>query len=155
MAHGLTTAGGAVRRSVRFLSGRSVETSLEHADERDLIETFVERSRWLCRAARETFSSDEFRPVTTVLASTSVTEYWAAAGGSLRLDVCRPDHLAPKLGFRGDELSELDRAHRHRHMPYLSHPRLDLGFDEAGVDLTIERLDDLGRRTTRRDNTNP
>src|SRR5262249_60015451 len=39
-----------------------VETSLEHADERDLIETFVERSRWHCRAARETFSSDEFRP---------------------------------------------------------------------------------------------
>src|SRR6516164_9189590 len=66
MAHGLTTAGGAVRRSVRFLSGRSVETSLEHADERDLIETFVERSRWHCRAARETFSTDEFQPVTTV-----------------------------------------------------------------------------------------
>ena len=39
-----------------------VETSLEHADERDLTETFVERSRWHCRAARETFSSDEFRP---------------------------------------------------------------------------------------------
>ena len=36
-----------------------METSLEHADERDLIETFVERSRWHCRAARETFSSDE------------------------------------------------------------------------------------------------
>jgi hypothetical protein len=32
-----------------------VETSLEHADERDLIETFVERSRWHCRAAREDF----------------------------------------------------------------------------------------------------
>src|SRR5262249_10893293 len=40
-----------------------METSLEHADERDLIETFVERSRWHCRAARETFSTDEFRPV--------------------------------------------------------------------------------------------
>ena len=44
-----------------------METSLEHADERDLIETVVERSRWHCRAARETFSSDESRPVTTVL----------------------------------------------------------------------------------------
>ena len=43
------TVGGhqrpAVRGTVRFLRGRSVETSLEHADERDLIETFVERSR--------------------------------------------------------------------------------------------------------------
>jgi hypothetical protein len=46
-----------------------VETSL--ADERDLIETFVERSRCHCRAARETFNTDEFRPVTTVLASTT------------------------------------------------------------------------------------
>jgi hypothetical protein len=40
-------------------------------------------------------------------------------------------------------------------MAYLSHPRLDLGFDEARVDLTTERLDDLGRRTTRCDKTNP
>src|SRR5262249_12975048 len=61
----------AIRGTVRFLRGLSVETSLEHADERDLIETFVERSRWHCRAARETFSTDEFRPVTTVLASTT------------------------------------------------------------------------------------
>ena len=48
-----------------------METSLDHADERDLIETFVERNRWHCRAARETFSTDEFRAVTTVLASTT------------------------------------------------------------------------------------
>ena len=40
-------------------------------------------------------------------------------------------------------------------MAYLSYPRLDLGLDEAGVDLTIERLDDLGRRTTRGDKTDP
>src|SRR5262249_34153119 len=60
------------RRMVRFLGGRSIETSLKYADERDLIETFVERSRWHCRAARETFSTDEFRPVTTVLASTTL-----------------------------------------------------------------------------------
>ena len=32
-----------------------METSLEHADERDLKETFVERSRWHCRAARVDF----------------------------------------------------------------------------------------------------
>jgi len=54
-----------------------METSLDHADERDLIETFVERSRWHCRVARVTFSSDEFRPVTTVLASTT----WALRHG--------------------------------------------------------------------------
>ena len=38
-----------------------METSLEHADERDLIETFVERSRWHCRAARETSRDDGAR----------------------------------------------------------------------------------------------
>src|SRR5262249_24216943 len=74
---------------------------------------------------------------------------------SLWLDVGSPDHLAPFLGFFDDELSEVDRAHRHRHMAYLSHPRLDRGVDEAGINLTIERLDNLGRRTTRGDNTNP
>ena len=52
--------------SMRSLGGDEPRT---RADERDLIETFVGRSRWHCRAARETFSSDEFRPVTTVVAS--------------------------------------------------------------------------------------
>ena len=54
--------------SMRSLGGDEPRT---RADERDLIETFVGRSRWHCRATRETFSSDEFRPVTTVLASTT------------------------------------------------------------------------------------
>jgi hypothetical protein len=30
------------------------------------------------------------------------------------LDVGRPDHLAPFLGFRGDVLGEVDRSHRHQ-----------------------------------------
>src|SRR5262249_31702791 len=53
--------------SMRSLGGDEPRT----LDERDLIETFVERSRWHCRAAREAFSTDEFRPATAVLASTT------------------------------------------------------------------------------------
>src|SRR5262245_2484385 len=38
-----------------------------------------------------------------------VTEYLAELRGSLRLDVCCPDHLAPLFGFVGDELAEVGR----------------------------------------------
>ena len=68
-----------------------METSLEHADERDLIETFVERSRWQCRAARETFSSDEFRPVTTVLARRSAARLPIHEGSGPRAAGARGD----------------------------------------------------------------
>ena len=34
---------------------------------------------------------------------------------SLRLDIRRPDHLAPLLGFVGDELAEIARRARNRH----------------------------------------
>jgi hypothetical protein len=40
-------------------------------------------------------------------------EYWAAVGGSLRLDVGRTDHLGPFVGFLGHQLSEFGRRHRH------------------------------------------
>src|SRR6266498_5497864 len=46
--------------------------------------------------------------------ATDVTEYLAESRRSLRLDVRRPDHLAPFLGFRSDQLAELDRRHRRR-----------------------------------------
>ena len=81
-----------------------METSLEHADERDLIETLVERSRWHGRAARETFSSDEFRPVTTVLASTTFR-----VAGSVRFDARELHHFGGLFGFVGEELTEVGR----------------------------------------------
>ena len=33
---------------------------------------------------------------------------------SLRLDVCRPDHLAPLLGFVSDKAAKAGKRHRHR-----------------------------------------
>ena len=40
---------------------------------------------------------------------TDVTEYFAGSRGSLRLDVGVPDHLAPLLGFIGEQLAEVGR----------------------------------------------
>src|SRR5262249_19010693 len=47
---------------------RPVETSPEHADERDLIETFVERSRWHCRAAAQALA-----PHSALMLATRIT----------------------------------------------------------------------------------
>ena len=70
----------------------------------------------------------------------------AAAVASVCLDVGRPDHLAPLLGFVGDELSEVGgRARKHR-AAQIGEPRLHLGIGEAGIDLLVELLDDLGGR---------
>src|SRR5262245_58062440 len=120
-----------------------METSLEHADERDLIETFVERSRWHCRAARETFSADEFRPVTTVLALRNIGPGHA---GSVELDIRRPDHLGPLVGLVDDELAERAGTHRHRLAAKLYQLRLDFQIGKRGIDLPVELVDDFGRR---------
>src|SRR5271169_556302 len=65
---------------------------------------------------------------------------------SLRFDVGGPDYLAPLLGFDDDELAELVWRHRHWNAAQVTEPLLDLGIGEAGIDLFVEPLDDLGRR---------
>src|SRR5262245_29660215 len=75
--------------------------------------------------------------------------------GSLRLDAGELDHLGPLLGFVSDELSEFGRRHRHRHAPKVGEPRLKLGVGEDGIDLSVELLDDLGRRGLRYANAVP
>src|SRR5262245_39573695 len=65
--------------------------------------------------------------------------------GSLRLDACELHHLAPLLGFVGDEFAEVrGRACKHS-APELDQPCPNLGVGEAGVDLLIELVDDLDR----------
>src|SRR5262249_1797997 len=46
--------------------------------------------------------------------------------GSLRLDVGGPDHIAPFLGFFGDQLAELGRRSRQRRSAEVSETRLRL-----------------------------
>ena len=65
---------------------------------------------------------------------------------SLRLDVGRPDHLAPLLGFVGDELAEVGGRKREHVATQFGKPRLHLGIGEAGVDFPVELFDDLGGR---------
>src|SRR5262245_47004747 len=66
--------------------------------------------------------------------------------GSLRLDVGRPDDLAPLLSLLSDESSKGGGRHRHCHVTEVRKVRLDLGIGESGVNLLIELVDDLGRR---------
>src|ERR1019366_2084754 len=79
----------------------------------------------------------------------------AETSGLLRLDVGLSDHLAPFLGLVRDELSELGHAHRRWQPSQLYNARLDLGVDEGGINLSIEHLDDLRRRTARGGETSP
>ena len=52
---------------------------------------------------------------------------------SLRLDVGRPDHLAPLLGFVGDELTEFGRRARKRRATEVGKARLILGSASAAL----------------------
>src|SRR5262249_43817193 len=64
----------------------------------------------------------------------------------LGLDVRRPDHFAPFLGFVGDELAELSRRTLKDRYLQGGKSRLDLGISEGGIDFLVELVDDLGRR---------
>src|SRR6516225_7300187 len=63
---------------------------------------------------------------------------------SLRLDVGGPDHLAPFLGFLGDQLAELDRRSRQRRAAEVGETGLHLRVVEGRIDLLVELVDDLG-----------
>src|SRR5262245_33559505 len=65
---------------------------------------------------------------------------------TLRLDVGRPHHLAPLLGVVSDELAEICGRADKRRASKVGKPRLHLGIGEAGVDLLVEPIDDLGGR---------
>src|SRR5262249_20686156 len=80
---------------------------------------------------------------------TGVTEYWIETAASVGLDIGRADHLAPSLGFFGDQLAELDRRSRQRRSAEVSETGLHLGVVESRVDLFVELVDDLGRRGLR------
>src|SRR3984893_153204 len=63
---------------------------------------------------------------------------------SIRLDICRPDHLAPLFGFVVDQLSEIGRRARKYHAAQVGQLSPKLGIGEARVDLPVELVDDLG-----------
>ncbi len=75
---------------------------------------------------------------------------WNNEAASFRLDMSRPDHLAPFLSFFGDELSKVGGRARQHCTAQKGKMRLELGIGESGVDLLVEFSDDLSGRTLRR-----
>src|SRR5262249_8786294 len=73
----------------------------------------------------------------------------AAGGGagtsSLRLDASGLEHLAPLLGFIGEELAEFRGRHRQRHGAEVGQSSLYPWIRKRGVDFSIEPVDDAGR----------
>ena len=66
--------------------------------------------------------------------------------GSVRLDIGRPDHLAPLLGFVCDELAEVSRRAGKDRAAEVDESRLQLRIVETSVDLTVKSVDDLNGR---------
>src|SRR5215475_2805549 len=64
---------------------------------------------------------------------------------SVCLDVGRPDHLAPLLGFGGDESSEIGGRARKRRHTQIGEPRFYVGFGKSDVYLLVQLVDDFGR----------
>src|SRR5262245_60677806 len=67
---------------------------------------------------------------------------------SRRLDVGRPDDLAPFLGLFGNELAKIGRRAGHQNAAQLSEPNLQLRIGERVIDGTVERHDGIGRRVS-------
>ena len=71
---------------------------------------------------------------------------WTRTAISVRLDVGRPDHLAPFLGVVGDELAKVGGREREHVATEIGKPRPYLEIGEARIDLFVELRDDLSRR---------
>jgi hypothetical protein len=61
----------------------------------------------------------------------------------LHFDVGRPDHLAPLLGFVGDELPELGGRGRKHGAAQVGKPRLNHGIGKSRVDRLVELINDF------------
>jgi hypothetical protein len=64
----------------------------------------------------------------------------------VRLDVRRPDHLAPLLGFVCDQFSEIGRRAPEDDAAQIGQLDLQLRIGEARIDLRVELVDDRGGR---------
>src|SRR5262245_15978449 len=107
-------------------------------------------TREFARAHRPTFESLRGKAVWGVSRSAGnarpETRFLQADNGSasFRLDVRRPDHLAPLLGFLGHQLDEIGGRARKHSTPQVSESRLHLRVGESGVDFRVEPIDDFG-----------
>jgi len=78
---------------------------------------------------------------------TVVMERRTETAGSICLDACELHHLAPLLGFVGDQLAKVGgRPDEHR-AAHVRKPRLQLRVGEGRVDLRVELRNDFGGRS--------
>src|SRR5262245_17296305 len=96
---------------------------------------------WFARKQTSIDGRQDAMPMIAVIRVTAFMEYRQA--GSLRLDVGRPDHLAPFFSFVRDELSEIGRRARHPRDSEIVEPRLDLRIVERTLDFAVEPADKL------------
>src|SRR5262249_62173321 len=75
--------------------------------------------------------------------------------GSLRLDAGKLDHLAPLLGFVGDEFPEFSGGHKCRLEAHVEEAHLHLRIGNDCVDLVVEPVNNVGGRIFRGANTLP
>src|SRR5262245_14176375 len=78
-----------------------------------------------------------------------------SGSASLRLDVGSPDHFGPLLGFVGDQPAKVGGRARQRRTTHIGKPRLERGVGKRGVDLLVERADDLSGCASRHADTVP
>src|SRR6516165_1763210 len=74
-----------------------------------------------------------------------------SAPTSLWLDVGRPDHLRPFLGFVSDELAEFGRRHRQRYAAEVGKRRVDLALIVREQDFNLRAEDEAGGLRARDD----
>src|SRR6516165_10725334 len=74
---------------------------------------------------------------------TGITEYWMGTAVSVRFDAHELHHLAPFLGFVGDELSKIGGRADKWCAAEVSQPRPDFGIAETRVDCLVELVNNL------------
>ena len=74
---------------------------------------------------------------------------------SLRFRTGKLDHFGPLFGLRINELAEITYRQRHRLAPKISEAAFELRIGKRRVDLFVQLLDDRGRRSLGRSNSEP
>src|SRR5262245_7248819 len=70
----------------------------------------------------------------------------AETGGSICLDACELHHLAPFLGFVGDEFPEFSGGHKCRLEAHVEEAHLHLRIGNDCVELVVEPVNNVGGR---------
>src|ERR1043166_5782848 len=79
----------------------------------------------------------------------------SAAVGSLRLDACKLNHLAPLIGFVHQELPEIRPRTREDRDAQIRKPHLDFRISQSRGDLVMEPVNNFGSDALRRADTVP